>query len=72
MKGRKRRLEIWKPGNVLAELAVRSVGKGGKVEVALQIGSDLGLQITAREAGGKSSVRGSVQPNKVEENGRAN
>lgn len=66
------REKIWKIGNVLAELAVRAVGKGGKVEVALQIGSDLGLQITAREAGGKSSVRGTVQPNKVEENGHAN
>ena len=62
----------WKVGNVLAELAVRGVGKGGKVEVALQVGGDLGLQTTAREAGGKSSVRGTVQPNKVEENGYAN
>lgn len=66
------REKIWKSGNLLAELAVRGVGKGGKVEVALQIGSDLGLQITAREAGGKSSVRGTVQPNKVWENGHAN
>lgn len=66
------REKVWKPGNVLAELAVRGVGKGGKVEVALQIGSDLGLQITAREAGGKGSVRGTVQPTKVEENGHAN
>lgn len=66
------REKIWKVGNVLAELAVRGVGKGGKVEVALQVGGDLGLQITAREAGGKSSVRGTVQSNKVEENGYAN
>lgn len=66
------REKIWKVGNVLAELAVRGVGKGGKVEVALQIGSDLGLQITARAAGGKSSVRATMQPNKLKENGHAN
>ena len=66
------REKIWKVGNVLAELAVRGVGKGGKVEVALQIGSDLGLQITARAAGGKGSVRVTMQPNKVKENGHAN
>lgn len=65
------RERFWKVGNVLAELAVRGVGKGGKVEVALQIGGDLGLQITAREAGGRSSVRGTVQSNKLEENGHA-
>lgn len=66
------REKIWKVGNVLAELAVRGVGKGGKVEVALQVAGDLGLQITAREAGGKSSVRGTVPPSKLEENGHAN
>ncbi len=65
------REKVWKVGNVVAELAVRGVSKGGKVEVAIYVGANLGVQITAREAGGKSSVRGVVQLSKVEENGHA-
>lgn len=62
----------WKVGTVLAELAVRGVKKGAKVEVTVNVGADLDVQITAREVGGKGGVRGQLEKGaKVVENGRA-
>ncbi len=61
----------WKVGTVLAEAAVKAVKKGGKVEVTVNVGGDLTLQITAREVGGKGGVRGTVERPKVVENGKA-
>ncbi|KAI8302459.1 Ribosome-associated complex subunit SSZ1 [Colletotrichum sp. SAR11_59] len=55
------REKIWKVGPTLAETAVRSVGKGSKVEVTINVAADLGLTITAREVGGKGGVRGTVK-----------
>lgn len=53
---------IWKTGNVITEIALKNVPAGGKVEVVANIGADLGMQITAREVGGKSGARVTVDP----------
>lgn len=65
------REKVWKVGAVLAEAAVRGVRKGGKVEVTVNVGADLGVQITAREVGGKGGVRGQLENMKITENGSA-
>ena len=65
------REKVWKVGGVLAEAAVKGVAKGGKVEVTVNVGADLGVQITAREVGGKGGVRGNLEKPKVVENGSA-
>lgn len=54
------REKIWKVGTVLAEAAVRNVGKGKKVEVMANVASDLSIQFTAREVGGKGGIRGGI------------
>ncbi len=66
-----RREKVWKVGKVLAETAVRGVKKGGKVEVTVNVGENLGVQITAREVGGKGGVRGNLDKPAVVENGSA-
>ena len=63
--------KLWKIGNQLAEVAVKGVKKGGKVEVQVNVGADLSVQVTAREVGGKGGVRGSIQAGNVTENGSA-
>ena len=65
------RERAWTVGTVLAEAAIRDVKKGGKVEVTVNVGIDLGVQITAREVGGKGGVRGKLDKPKVVENGSA-
>lgn len=65
------REKIWNVGSVLAEAAIKGVKKGGKVEVTVNVGADLGVQITAREVGGKGGVRGNLDKPKVVENGSA-
>lgn len=65
------REKVWKVGTVLAEAAVKDVKKGGKVEVSINVGADLGVQITAREVGGKGGVRGNLERPRVVENGSA-
>ncbi|KAL4872383.1 hypothetical protein BDV12DRAFT_162107 [Aspergillus spectabilis] len=52
---------IWKTLSPIAELAVKGVKANGKVELMIHINADLGLQITAREVGGQSAVRGAVE-----------
>ncbi|KAJ9641449.1 Hsp70 protein that interacts with Zuo1p [Coniosporium tulheliwenetii] len=47
------REKVWKVGKVLAEAAVKGVKKGGKVEVQVNVGPDLAVQVIAREVGGK-------------------
>ena len=64
------REKVWKVGKVLGEAAIRGVKKGGKVEVMVNVGADMGVQITAREVGGKGGVRGSLEK-AVVENGSA-
>ena len=65
------REKIWKVGNVLGEAAIKGVKRGGKVEVMINVGSDLGVQITARQVGGKGGVRGILVKPSVIENGSA-
>lgn len=65
------REKVWNVGTVLAEVAVKEVKKGGKVEVTIKVDADLGVQVEAREAGGKGGVRGTVEKAKVAENGSA-
>jgi molecular chaperone DnaK (HSP70) len=55
-----KREKIWKVGNVLAEVAVKDVKKGGKVEITIQVAEDLAVTVTAREVGGKGGVRGNL------------
>ncbi|KAL4785914.1 heat shock protein 70 family [Aspergillus varians] len=52
---------IWKTEKPIAELAVKGVKAKGKVELMIHIDTNLGLQITAREVGGQSAVRGAVE-----------
>ncbi|RQM06834.1 hypothetical protein DH86_00002803 [Scytalidium sp. 3C] len=54
------REKVWKVGNTLAEIAVRGVQKGGKIEVMVNVAADLSATITAREVGGKGGVRGTL------------
>ena len=65
------REKIWKVGTVLAEAAVRGVKKGGKVEVTVNVGADMGVTVTAREVGGKGGVRGQLEKMSIQENGSA-
>jgi TATA-binding protein-associated factor Taf7 len=54
------REKTWKVGTVLGEAAVKGVKKGGKIEVTLNVSGELGVQVTAREVGGKGGVRGVI------------
>ena len=65
------REKVWKVGRVLAEAGVRGVKEGGKVEVMVNVGGELGVLVTAREVGGKGGVRGSLGKPGVVENGKA-
>ncbi|KAK8155270.1 heat shock protein-like protein 70 [Phyllosticta citrichinensis] len=65
------RSKIWKAGNVLAEVALKGVKKGAKVEVQLNIGADLAVNVVVREVGAKGGVRGSIEKPAVVENGSA-
>ncbi|KAM0333447.1 hypothetical protein ACHAQA_002109 [Verticillium albo-atrum] len=55
------REKIWKIGGTIAEAAIRGVKQGGKVEVTINVGADLGVTVTAREVGGKGGIRGQVK-----------
>ena len=65
------REKTWKVGTVLAEAAVKGVKKGGKVEVTVNVGTDLSVRIEARAVGEKGGVRGQLEKPSVLENGRA-
>ena len=56
---------VWKTEKPIAELAVKGVKAGSKVELMIHINADLGLQITAREVGGQGAVRGAVESPKA-------
>lgn len=60
---------VWKPGRVLAEMAVRGTKKGSKVEVQVNINAELEVQIIAREVDGKSGTRGALRPPAITQNG---
>lgn len=55
-----KREKVWKLGKQLAEAALKSVKKGGKVEVTINVLADLSVTVTAREVGGKGGVRGNL------------
>lgn len=56
---------VWKTNKPVAELAVKGVKASGKVELMIHVNADLGLQLTAREVGGQSAVRGVVDAPKA-------
>ena len=59
------REKLWKIGSPLAEAAIKGVKKGAKIEVQVNIGSDLTVQLSAREIGGKGGVRGGIEAGTV-------
>lgn len=61
----------WKVLRSIAEIAIRNIKAGSKVEVTVNINSDLSMQVTAREVGAKGGVRLVVNPSQVIENGSA-
>jgi molecular chaperone DnaK (HSP70) len=63
------REKIWKIGTPLAEIGLKGIKPSGKIEVMVNVGGDLGVQITAREVGGKGGVRGVLESPKAVENG---
>ncbi|PYH97019.1 actin-like ATPase domain-containing protein [Aspergillus ellipticus CBS 707.79] len=56
---------VWKTEKPIAELAVKGTKAGSKVELTIHVNADLGLQITAKEVGGQSAVRGVVDAPKA-------
>ncbi|KAF4269044.1 hypothetical protein KXW98_002200 [Aspergillus fumigatus] len=56
---------VWKTEKPIAELAVKGVKAGSKVELMVHVNADLGMQITAREVGGQNAVRGAVESPKA-------
>lgn len=65
------REKIWSVGSVLAELGVRSVKKGAKIELTITVSGDLNVLVTAREIGGKGGVRGTSNHSPAMQNGSA-
>jgi molecular chaperone DnaK (HSP70) len=65
------RTKIYKPGKVLAEAGIKSVKKGGKVEVQVNVSAEMAVTIVAREVGGKGGVRGTIEAGRAELNGSA-
>ncbi|KXS99105.1 hypothetical protein AC578_3505 [Pseudocercospora eumusae] len=65
------RSKEWKVGKALAEVGIKGVKKGGKVEVQLNVAADLTLTVVAREVGGKGGVRGTIEAGKTRQNGSA-
>jgi hypothetical protein len=63
------RERVWKVGRQLAEIGLKGVKASAKIEVMVSVGGDLGVQITAREVGGKGGVRGVLESPRVVENG---
>lgn len=55
------RNKVFKVERVVAEAAVRGVQKGSKIEVTLNVGSDLALSVAARVVGGQQGARGTVE-----------
>lgn len=55
------RNRVFKVERVVAEAAVKGVAKGSKIEVTLNVGSDLGLSVAARVVGGQQGARGTVE-----------
>ena len=65
------REKIWKVGSVLAEMSVKGVKKGNKVEVSVTVDRDMGVVLMAKEIGAKGGVRGNLESLRAVENGSA-
>ena len=65
------REKTWKARKPLAEVALKDLKKGGKVEVTIHVDADLAVSVTARQVGGKGGVRGTLPKPEVVENGHA-
>ena len=65
------REKIWKAKKPLAEFVFHSLKKGAKIEVTVNVGPDLAVSVSAREASGKAGVRGAIERPDVVHNGRA-
>lgn len=63
------RERVWKANKVLAEAALKSVKKGGKVEVQVNVAADLAVTLVIREVGGKGGVRGQLSAAQPSANG---
>ena len=63
------REKVWIAEKTLAEAAITGVKKGGKVEVQVNVGLDLSMQLVLREVGGQGGVRGSIAAAGQAENG---
>lgn len=63
------REKVWKAGRVLAEMAVRGTTKGSKVEVQVNVGAELDVQVIAREVNGKGGTRGMLEKPAIAQNG---
>lgn len=66
-----KREKTWKVGKILSEAALKGLKKGAKVEVQLNIATDLSINGIYREVGGKGGVRGILPSPKVSQNGSA-
>lgn len=53
---------VWKVERVIAEAAIKGAKNGGKIEVTVTVGGDLGMTITARMVGSKDGVRVQLDP----------
>jgi molecular chaperone DnaK (HSP70) len=56
------REKVWKVGDSLAEIALRGVAKGSKVEIMVNVAPDRAITVTAREVSGKGGVRATLPP----------
>jgi molecular chaperone DnaK (HSP70) len=61
----------WKVLRPMAEIAVKDVKAGGKVEVTININSDLAMQLAARAVGARGGVRLAIEAPNATENGFA-
>lgn len=59
----------WKPTKPLAVLTIPGLKKDAAVELTVNVGADLGVNVTARVVGKPGGVRGELQPPEVVENG---
>ncbi|CAK3773000.1 related to molecular chaperones HSP70 HSC70, HSP70 superfamily [Lecanosticta acicola] len=55
------RSKVWKPTKALAEVGIRGVKKGGKVEIQVNVNVDLSVAVVARVVGDKGGVRGALE-----------
>lgn len=65
------REKVYKAKKLLAEFQFKELKKGTKLEVIVNIDTDLGVQISARKAKDKQGVRGTLSPPNPVENGSA-